>query len=76
MKLNQFEFHSDFFGGGLLFSLKKSQNGGSVQIFHQIWPNYRVNLIIFGFFGRGSENFPLKNFSHEVDLGEGGSKWD
>ena len=36
--------------GGLLFSLKKGQNGGSVNIFHQIWPNYRENLLIFCFF--------------------------
>ena len=61
MKINQFggglfEFHSDL-GGGLLFSLKKCQNGGSVKIFHQIWPNYRKNLLIFCFFGGGSENF-------------------
>ena len=75
MKLNQFggglfEFHSDL-RGGLLFSLKKGQNGGSVHIFHQIWPNYRVYLLIFCFLGVGSQNFLLKYFSREVDLGWG-----
>ena len=73
MKINQFggglfEFHSDL-GGGLLFSLKKCQNGGSVNIFHQIWPNYRENLLIFCFFWGGSENFSRKNFFREGDLG-------
>ena len=56
MKLNQFggglfEFHSDL-GGGLLFSWKKCQNWGSVHIFHQIRPNYWVNLLKFCFFKR------------------------
>ena len=49
-----------FFGGGdLLFSLKKGQHGGSVHIFHQIWPNYRVNLLIFRFFWGGVGTFSL-----------------
>ena len=90
MKVNQFrgglfEFHSNL--GGLMVSLKKSQNGGSVHIFHQIWSNYRVNLLIFCYFGGGAENFPLKNFSRDGDLGGGGggtlgycflggSRWD
>ena len=43
--------------------------GGSVNIFHQIWPNYRENLQIFCFFRGGSENFSLKNFFREGDLG-------
>ena len=34
-----------------------------------MWPQYRLNLPIFCVFGVGSQNFPLKNFSHEVDLG-------
>ena len=53
MKLNQF------------VDRKKSQNGGSVHIFHQLWPDYRV---FFYFLGERWENFPLENFSHEVDL--------
>ena len=72
MKINQFGGVSLNFTriwGGLLFSLKKCQNGGSVNIFHQIWPNYRENLLIFCFFLGGSENFSLKNFFREGDLG-------
>ena len=50
--------------------MKKSQNGGSVHIFHQIWPNYRVNLLIFWFFlGGGGQKIFSKNVSREGDLG-------
>ena len=69
MKLNQFGGVSLNFTqiwGGLLFSLKKSQNEGSVHIFHQIWPNCRVNLLIFCFyFGAGLRKFSSKKFSRE-----------
>ena len=35
-----------------------------------------ISNVLFCFFGVGSQNFPLKNFSCEVDLGEGRSRWD
>ena len=38
-----FEFQSDL-GGSAVFT-EKSQNGGSVHIFHQIWRNYRVKAL-------------------------------
>ena len=44
-------------------------SGGRVHIFHQIWPNYRVYLQLFCFFGVVSQNFLLKIFSCAVDLG-------
>jgi hypothetical protein len=39
-----------------------------------MWPQYRLNLPIFCVFGVGSQNFPLKNFSHEVDFGGGADR--
>ena len=89
MNINQFGGGSLWislgFGGGLLFSLKKCQNGGSVNIFHQIWPNYRENLLIFCFFWGGVRKFFSKKFLpwrrfgggvHWVTEFWGGSRWD
>ena len=50
MKLNQFggggvSLNFTRIWGGLLFSLKKGQIGGSVHISHQTWPDYVVHAL-------------------------------
>ena len=42
-----------------------------MHVFHQIWPNYRGNLLIFCIFGVGSQTFSFKDFSRDVDFGRG-----
>ena len=61
------QFYLDF-GGSAVLMEEKPKWGERLH--------FRVNFLLAWFFWVASQNFPLKNVSHEVDLEGGSAHWD